>query len=148
MNAIGFVFCILAILSLGAFISLEKQVGAVRLRSSYIGHLYSNREILNQCESEFYKSLQHIPSPSEKEQKESGETGEQETEPYLPPAVNPECARLNLSPLIERNPKEEPLLYDLAAKLLKSFYGGTLLEGKARAEYRFLDALRKRSAKG
>ncbi len=140
MNAIGFVFFILSILSLAAFVSHEKQAGAKPLRSSYLGHIYSNREIQNLATSEFYKSLQRTSSPSGKEQKKAKEGEAGETKPFPPPAINPECARLNLSPLIERDPKEGHFLYDTAAKLLKAFYGQPLFNGKASAEYRFLDA--------
>lgn len=143
MNAIGFVFAILSILSLAAFVSHEKQEGAKRLRSSYLGHVYSNREILNLATSECYKSLRYAPSPSEKEEKKekkAKEAASGEIKPFQVPAINPECARLNLSPLIERNLKEGHFLYDTAAKLLKTFYGKPLFNGKASAEYRFLDA--------
>jgi hypothetical protein len=140
MNAIGFVFCILAILSFGAIAAFEKQVGAYRLRAGYLGHIAANRQILDQTTSEFYASLKQAP---EQEAKEKGEKEKRETqnqEPADPPALNPHCARLNLFPLVERDFKEAEDLYEAAAKLLRVFYGEALFGKKVRAEYKFLDA--------
>ena len=123
MNAIGFVFSILAILSFGFFVSLEKQTGAQRLRSSYMGHLYANREIKNRCESAFYKSLQSRPTEKKEEHSEKREVTHK---PYTPPLINPACARLNLFPLIEQGVQTERCLYLTAIKLLHAFYGKTL----------------------
>lgn len=141
MNAIGFVFCILSILSFGAIVSLEKQVGAHRLRSSYLGHISANREILNQTASEYYSSLKRAAPAEEKEKKEKAAS--QNKEPPAPPLINPNLARLNLHPLIDRGLNEEPFLYETAATLLRMFYGETLFGKKARAEYKFLDAFLK-----
>lgn len=141
MNAIGFVFCVLTILSFGAVLSLEKQVSAHRLRSSYLGHVSANREILNQTTSKYYFSLKRASNEEEKEKKEKAIS--QHKEPPPPPPINPNCARLNLYPLIEKDFNEEPFLYEKAATLLKIFYGDTLLGKKARAEYKFLDAFLK-----
>ncbi len=143
MNAIGFVFFVLSILSIGAFVSLEKQIGSIRLRASSLGHIYANRDILNQCESKRYKSLKSKASPSKKET--SNRTKQTQIKP--PPPINPECARLNLLPLMQNGSQEEMLIYHTAAKLLQGFYGDTLFEKKPKAGYQFLDALLKAGKK-
>ena len=143
MNALGFVFFVLSILSIGAFVSLEKQIGAIRLRSSSLGHIHANREILNQCESKHYKSLKSKASPSKKEKLK----GTKQTQIKPPPPINPECARLNLLPLIQNGFQKETLIYHTAAKLLQAFYGDTLFEKKAKVEYQFLDAFLKAGKK-
>ena len=143
MNAIGFVFFILSVLSLGMLTCLEKQISAAKLRSNYLGHLYANREILNQCESKLYQSLKTIPSLKKGSLAKQG----LKQAPLNLPLVNPECARLNLFPLLAEShlsteSRQSPL-YHAIAKLLKTFYGTALFGNKTGAEYRFLDALLK-----
>lgn len=147
MNILGFIFCILTVLSLGAMVAFEKQVSAFRLRVSYLGHIVANRDIFNQSVSEFYDCLKSHSPPGEKEEKEKKPKSES-SESHLPPAplINPHCARLNLSPLIAVNgmySNSEKSLYEITAKLLKTFYGEALFESKARAEYDFLDSFLK-----
>jgi len=139
MNVIGFVFCILAVLSLGASLALEKQVSAHRLRSSYLGHIAASREILDQTTSEFYASLKCQPGSEKKWQGEKKSASQNTTPPPPPPPINPFCARLDLTLLIEKG-LEEKALYEAAAKLLRIFYKD-LFEGQA--ETKFLDALLK-----
>jgi hypothetical protein len=135
---IGFVFCILAALALGAILDLEKQLGAHRLRSSYLGNLAANRQILDQTTSDFYASLKADRSKVKEE--ETREKKGKKPEIPAPPPVNAPCARLNLDLLIENGSVQEPALYEMAAKLLRSFYGETLFEKRPRAEYKFLDS--------
>ncbi len=139
MNVIGFVFCILAVLSLGASLILEKQVSAHRLRSSYLGHIAASREILDQTTSEFYASLK-TQSCSEEKRKGDKESAPQNKRLPPPPPINPLCARLDLTPLIEKE-LEERALYEAASKLLRIFYHD--LFERAQAETKFLDALLK-----
>lgn len=143
MNVIGFVFCVLTILSIGAILSLEKQVSAQRLRSSYIGHAAANRAIFDQTTSQFYASLKHTSSSDDSEEKKTKEQPQNTAEVPPPPLINPNCARLNLSPLVTRDINEEPCLYETAAKLIRTFYKEALLDQKERAEYKFLDAFLK-----
>jgi hypothetical protein len=138
VNALGFVFSILLILSFGFSICLEKQMGAQRLRSTYLGHCHANRNILRQCESELYHSLAHKslpvkPALHQKSQKEGPQS-------IASPQINPKCACLNLFPLTQKDKREEPLLYETAAKLLNFFYGSALFGKKPQAEFQFLNA--------
>ncbi len=139
MNVIGFVFCILAVLSLGAGLFLEKQVSAHRLRSSYLGHIAANREILDERTSEFYASLKTLSSSEEKNKGEKHTEAQNKTAPPPPPLINPFCSRLDLTLLVEKG-SEEKTLYEAAAKLLRTFYKD-LFDQKERAETKFLDAL-------
>lgn len=198
MNAVGLIFVILSMLSIGAFLSLERQVGALKLRSHYSGRFYTNRSLLNQMESRLYQSLK-----KEKAQQTTPFVQEQKNEALqssaLPPAkqeiaaaqkseildvknlqaqetlkpkaqehknkavekikkstkkekarliVNPECARLNLYPLLQdKNNAKNSLLYETAAQALKTWYGEMLFDNKPGAEYRFLDAFLKTVAR-
>jgi len=142
MNAIGFVFCVLTILSIEAILSFEKQVSAHRLRSSYVGHAAANRQILDQITSRFYASLKQ-PSSSDDQEEKIAEEPQNPISLPPPPLINPHCARINLFPLIKIDVKEEPYLYETAAKLLRIFYGKALFDHRERAEYKFLDALLK-----
>lgn len=139
MNVIGFVFCILAVLSLGASLSLEKQVSAHRLRSSYLGHIAASREILDQRAREFYASLK-TQSSEEKRKGDKESEPQNKRPPPPPPPINPLCARLDLTLLIEKG-LEEKALYEAASKLLRIFYHD--LFERAQAATKFLDALLK-----
>ncbi len=136
MNFTTFVFSLLIILSFGTFAAIEKQTSNRRIRSTYLGHLQASRKILSQCETEIYRSFHSIPK-QEKEPPQSHPKSPSSA-PEIP-KINPACARLNLWPLIQEGREAHPLLYETAAKLFKTFYGATLFEKKARAEYRFLD---------
>jgi len=138
MNILGFVFSILLILSFGFSICLEKQMGAQRLRSSYLGHCHANRKILLQCENEFYNGLKSKPAPPKKRDPLLEKIAKKPA--VIPTKTNPKCARLNLLPLIQEEMKKDSLLYETTAKLLKLFYGKWLFEDKPHAEIRFLNA--------
>ncbi len=137
MNVIGFVFCILAVLALGASFFLEKQVSAHRLRSCYLGHIAASREILDQTTSDFYASLKTKSGSEEKKGEKKSESQNKTAPP--PPPINPFCARLDLTPLIAKG-VEEKTLYEAAAKLLRIFYHDLF---EKQAETKFLDALLK-----
>ena len=139
MNMIGFVFCVLAALALGSILDLEKQLGTHRLGLSYLGNLAANRQILDQTTSDFYASLK-ADKKKEKEERERQEKEGKEEIP-APPAINPPCAAINLAPLLETDLIQDRALYEMTAKLLRTFYGDTLFENKPRAEYKFLDLL-------
>ena|GEM_PF-979771 len=143
MNALGFVFCVLTVLSIAAVASHEKLVGASRLRKTFVGHAAANRKVVCEAASEYYASLKRQPSEAKEAAEE--EAAEQKGEGKVPvaPKLNPECSRLNLFPLVDHGIQEEPVLYEAAAKLLRVFYGDALFEKKSRAEYKFLDAFLK-----
>jgi len=145
MNALGFVLCILTVLAFGAALSFEKQTSGHRLRSAYLGHLAANRDVLDQAASGFYASFPRTPSEQSAEEHEEKGKEPQGGSPTAPPLINPDCARLNLTPLIERGKREEPYLYETMVKLLRVFYNEPLFDKKPRAEYKFLDAFLKES---
>ena len=136
MNFLTFIFSLLLILSFGTYAAIEKQAGDRRLRATYLGHLKANRKVLSKCEMEAYSSYRSVLKPPSDKEKEIGA-------PHIVkapevPRINPECARINLWPLIKEGPEEHPFLYETAAKLFKTFYS-SLFENRPRAEYSFLD---------
>lgn len=140
MNFLTFVFSLLILLSFGTFAILEKLSNGRRLRSSYLGHLVANRKMISRCEIEAYRGFRAIPKKNDKP-KGMRETITTTTPQF--PKINPECAFLNLCPLIQEGKEAHPLLYEIAAKMFKLFYGAALFENKPRFEYRFLDAFLK-----
>ncbi|HSX37707.1 MAG TPA: hypothetical protein VLE95_02625 [Chlamydiales bacterium] len=141
MNIIGFVLCILCILSFSAIASFQKQMDSYRLRRSYLGHFAANRQIFDQIISEFYASFKQ--KSGHKEHATNDFKPKTENPPPPPPPINGSCARLNLFPLIHRNIEDVRSHYETAAHILKILYGDTLFDNKAQSEYKFLDALLK-----
>lgn len=140
MNVLGLVFSLLLILSYGYYAVIDKYAAGIKLRNTYLSHYQANRKVLNQFESQFYnhslhpmKNLPH-KEKTEEEQYAGEEINEKE------PKLNRECARINLWPLIHEGREAHPLLYELAAKMIRTFYG-PLNPGKKRFEYEFLDHL-------
>lgn len=145
MNFLTLIFSLLLILSFGTWTLLEKKVGAQKIRSTFLGHSVAHRKILSECEKETYKGLRSIPDSSPKtsspKQKRRQEPPEEEKDRVI---VNPECARLNLWPLIQDGKEKEPVLYETMARLLRTFYTASLFENQSGLEYRFLDLFLKR----
>jgi hypothetical protein len=142
MNFITFVFSLLLIFSMGTFVALEKQAGNRRLRATYLGHVSANRKILSKWESEVYKSFRTPPSPPEENISTPKKTEPKEVKI---PQVNPECARLNLWPLIQEGREEHPFLYNTALKFLDTFYGSHLFGAKPQAKVFFLNEFLKKA---
>lgn len=142
MNFITFVFSLLLIFSIGTFVTLEKQAGDRRLRSTYLGHVIANRKILSKWESHVYKSFRTPPSHS---QESALIPVKKEPKSIKIPQVNPECARLNLWPLIEGGREEHPFLYDIALQFLDTFYGHPIFNGVPQAKVLFLNDFLKKA---
>lgn len=137
MNILGLVFSLLLILSYGFYACWEKQGGAARLRGTYLGHQNVNRKILNTYESEVYERLRHKKTESEPKQTVEKES---QTSSKTKVPLNCDCAKINLWPLIQKGREENQSLYEMTAKLLRTFYSN-LYENKPRLEYRILDAI-------
>lgn len=133
MNLLGLVFSILLILSFGYYSLAEKHLTGNKLRNSYISHSRVHRKICNQFTSELYNNLQGVKTERKKTNKKKN-AGPKNiiVEP------NRECAKLNLWPLIEEGRENHPKLYELAIKLIGTFYK-PLGDGEKRFEHRFLD---------
>lgn len=136
MNVLGLVFSLLLILSYTFFSIADKHTTSTRVRNVCHGTHKANRDILNQYQSLTYKNLSN--KPKVKDEPAAAKTGDNKPKP---PKPNQECAKFNLSPLIQEGRKTHPQLYELTAKMLRTLYGQNLFEGKKRAEYNFLDAL-------
>lgn len=140
MNLLVFVFSLLLIFSYSFFISFEKFNGERRIRSTYLGHMKANRKIYSAYENELYKSFPSKPNPVTESKPHSAST--HQTEPR-PPKPNGDCSRINIAPLLKTGIEENRVLYDLVAKLFKTFYGELFFHNKPKAEYKFLDAFLK-----
>ena len=147
MNILGIVFSMLLIFSFGFYACLEKQVAIHQIHKTFLAQAKIHHQILSDCEEKNYKSIKAIrkktlskgASSSPKASKKSSE------KPLTIPLVNPECARLNLWPLLQKEEKEEgrPPLYEQLAHLLKIYYEKPLFaffSDRSELEYRFLDA--------
>ncbi len=137
MNILGLVFSLILILSYGFSVCWEKQFHAHRLRSTYLANQNVSRKILNSYESELYKNLRAVKNPTPTPARDSKPTPQ--PNPVEKKILNSDCARLNLWPLVLDGREEQPILYELAARLLRIFYSQHLFENKARFEYVFLD---------
>lgn len=95
--------------------------------------------MINQYQSGIYNALEKAPKntsgSSEKKPKELKEEEEEEKEDF---SINRNCARLNLWPLVQEGKQAHPHLYELFAKLIRTFYGSLCQD--ARFEYLFLEA--------
>lgn len=142
MNILGLVFSILLILSYGYYACWDKQGTSSKLRNTYTAHEQVSRKILNSFESQVYAALGRAPSTPKKEKASKVETEPEELEEPTEkiPGLNRECARINLWPLIQEGREKNDVLYELAAKLIRTFYGSLEREEK-QFEYYFLDVL-------
>src|SRR3990167_4923179 len=138
MNLLGLVFSVLLMLSISTYLSFDKQVINSRLRSTYVAHLKSNRNILNSYQSAVYKNIKGktTQASSHRSSSEEGEDLSAEDSPLFP---NRECARLNLWPLVQEGKDSHPFLYERIAHLIREFYGP--LSSEKRFEYHMLDLL-------
>lgn len=144
MNILSLVFSILIILSFGFYACMEKGVALRRLDATFIGQSNANRKILSKYENEIFNKIR---SPKKIKTKK-GDTKKPKTAKGKRPnqeisRLNPECARINLWPLIQEGREEHQLLYEQVAILLRTFYKAPLFgffSEKPGLEYRFIDS--------
>lgn len=140
MNILAFVISLLMILSYSFFITFEKQNGAHRIRSSFLGHSRANRKILESYENALFDTLKKKPLPKPAQTTSTASKNpKKETKKKAP--LNHDCARFNLTVLMESEIEDHRLLFDLVAKLFSDFYGEELFQGKPKSEYKFLHSL-------
>jgi hypothetical protein len=137
MNVLGLVFSLLIILSYSFYACWDKHIASSRLRATYLSHETANRKLLNSYQSEVYEQMGH----KKKTQSDDPiKPKKHKPKPIAPkakkPDPNPDCAKLNLWPLFEEEPEAHPVLYELAAKMIRTFYST-----QKRFEYSLLDAL-------
>ncbi len=146
MNVLTLVFSLLLILSYTFFACWDKQTTSSRLKNTLVGREKAHRKLLNQYESALYRQIRGMGDKVDKEEKEPSslsETPENEDEDEKKTAkLNRECAQLNLWPLIQEGRDNHPLLFELALKMIKTFYA-PLIQNEKRLETRFLTALLK-----
>ena len=139
MNILGLIFSLLLIFSYGYYACWDKHVATSRLRSTYYSHQRLSRNLLNAYEWKVFEDLPgnnsapNKPRKSNlKSKKEAKDEDEDEKEKSL--KFNRECARINLWPLIHEGRESHPIVYELAAKLIRTFYT-SLNPGKKGFEY-------------
>lgn len=145
MNLLGLIFGILLICTCTFSLSTHKFLLSRPVEISCQNHLAASRKILNAYESEYYKALRSKPKNEEPKkipshhsagpQKEEG-LEEEKAEP-----LNGECSRLNLRPLILDGRDKHPILYETAARILRTLYQKPLFGEEVRLEYKLLDAM-------
>ncbi|PIS02322.1 MAG: hypothetical protein COT85_06025 [Chlamydiae bacterium CG10_big_fil_rev_8_21_14_0_10_42_34] len=136
MNILGLIFSLLLILSYGFFSCWDRQVGSNRLCKSYVGHEKANRKLINSYQSTVYKSLRSKSNPTKAKAETQSQNAPKKTK-ELP--LNRVCSKMNLWPLIQEGKEAQPLLYELTAKMIRTFYE-PVFNGRKRFEYHFLDA--------
>lgn len=144
MNLLGLVFGILLICTCTFSLSMHKHLLSKPVEISCKNHLSASRKICSSYESEYYKALRAAPKKeaSATAPKQTSSSRQQPEEEEAPPSLlNGACSRLNLWPLIENGKDENPMIYETAAKLLRSFYQKPLFEQEVRLEYQLLDAI-------
>lgn len=142
MNFLTFIFSLILIFSLGTFVTLEKQAGDRRLRSTFLGHITANRKLLSKWESETYQTFRSRPNPPSEQLSSSTK---KEPKPAKTPPINPECAKINIGPLIQEGREAHPFLYEITLKLLKQFYGASIFDNKPQLADPFLTVFLKKA---
>ena len=69
------------------------------------------------------------------------EKGKHKSKKLEPPDLNPECAKLNLWPLVQEGKEAHPFLYETALKLLDTYYGKFFFQEKPQEKVLFLNSL-------
>jgi hypothetical protein len=139
VNILGLIFALILILSYGFYASWEKQNASTHLRSTYVGHQKANRKILNRYQSLVYSKF-NGKSGQEAVESDSSLESNDPKQPK-PIELNRSCAKINLWPLIQEGRESHPLLYELTAKMIRTFYSALQPPQEKRFEYHFLDQL-------
>lgn len=135
MNLLGLVFAIITILTFGLFTCLDKQVSNNQIKSAYLNHKLAHRDILNAYQSEIYHHCRG-KATEEKTKEPKAETPKKK-KPIRP---NRDCAKINLWPIINEGREEHPQLYNLAKKLIFTFYK-PLFPNNKKFDVQFLENL-------
>ncbi len=138
MNFLTFIFSLLLLISFGTHLILEKQNSQKKIRNSIVGHLAAQRKILSQTEQKRYQSIP-LPITGTETTPPTKHTPSQKKAPELPD-TNPECAKINLFPLIQEGREIEPFLYEITTKIIKTMYGPHLFKEHPKEEIPFLTA--------
>lgn len=150
MNVLSFVFSILFLLTFAFYACIHRQILTHKIQKTFDSQNIVRRKLAASYEGEVYKAIQTMKKNETEKKTTSSKTPKQKKEKKKEeiPKINPECAKLNLWPLLEqiqkdkKDEEENPELYEKAAHLFRLFYQKPLLSGalaKERSEYRFLD---------
>jgi hypothetical protein len=123
MNVLPLVLSILFILTFGFYSCLEKEAAVYRINKTFLTQAKLSRNLLGAYEIENYqaiKAAKKIKSPNQKASAKKREKKAKEAE--SPSPINPECAKLNIWPLIYSEKKDHPVLYEKLADLFRFYY--------------------------
>ena len=134
MNLLSMVMGLLLIFACTFTLSLRKATMSQNVEKTYQAHVNASRKILNSYESICYQRMR------EEKKEPKNETKNVQREKHVQ-ALNRDCARLNLWPLLQDGKQNHLVLYETAAQLLRTFYGEQLFAKQPRLEYRLLDAI-------
>ena len=138
MNVLPFVFAVLFILSYGISASFQNHLASRRNHTANLGLLRAERRFLQDSEQHQFKAL---PGIERKKEKKAPSPKEESSEKVPFPEINPNCARLNLYPLIDEGKTAHLPLYETAAKLIRLFYQQEVFHGEKQFEYKLLDTI-------
>lgn len=142
MNILGLIFGILLICACTFSLSMHKFLLSRPVEITCQNHLAATRKILNAYESEYYKALRSKTKKEESKKSDPKHPAQGlKKEEKKAPLLNGECSRLNLRPLIQDGKDEHPILYETAARMLRSLYQKPLFGEEVRLEYQLLDAI-------
>lgn len=139
MNVLPFVLAILFIFSYGLVASLQGRTSMHRNQKAYTALRGAEKRLLRKSEKEQFKALDGV-LVKKTGNKRAASTGRSDAKELFYP-INGACAKLNLYPLIEEGKEAQASLYEMAAKLLRTFYFESLFAQEKQFEYKFLDAL-------
>lgn len=125
MNVLGLVFSILFILAFGFYACLDKEVSLRAIHKTFISLSSARRELACSYEKEAYKAIRYVKKPSSL--KKTSPTQSTQKRKATPPKINPECAKINLWPLLKQEKEDHPILYERLVHLIEHFYEKPLL---------------------
>ncbi len=131
MNVLGFVSAILIIITFSLTSMHHDLINLSKLHSSYLSYSEGSRSAQNEWEIAYYKSLRKTRT---KEEIPKSDSNSAKLKPDTPLKEEkwenmPECARLNLALLLQKDQDQDQERKKLFAKIIKTLYGKNLLSG-------------------
>ena len=144
MNVMPLILSVLLILTFGFYSCVENEAAVYRINKTFATQTKLSRNLLKSYEEHNYETIKAAKQPKSPHQNSSETPKEKKAKEIpKPPSINPECARLNLWPLLYADKKELPFLYEQLAQLLRLYYKKPLFSffsEKSNLEYLLLDA--------
>jgi hypothetical protein len=135
MNLLPFVFAILIVLSYATVASYQSFYAAQKSLKAFSSSKKTELKLLRKKEAFDFKNLPGIPN---KKLKNTNKSSLPRTKKSKNIPMNPECAKVNLFPILERGKNQEIVLYKFTASMLAYFYKDLFNESEIE---KFLDAI-------